>query len=318
MNIDIFNGDADGICALIQLRLAFPTPTQLVTGVKRDISLLGKVSAQAGDKLTVLDISLDKNRKALLDLLNQQVEVFYVDHHYAGEIPNHPCLTSLINTDANICTSLLVNQFLAQRYLGWAVTGAFGDNLNESAHLAAKPLQLSPSQLAQLQQLGICINYNAYGNNLEDLHRQPDDLYRQLAIFTSPFDFLAEQSDLYQALLSAYTDDLRRANAIVPEFQSERGAVYILPDEKWARRVNGVWGNELANQQPDKANAVLSHNQQGGFQVSVRAPLSQKFGADELCIRFAGGGRKAAAGINHLEKHQFAEFIAAFQEQFKG
>ena len=31
---DIFNGDADGICALHQLRLQDPRPTQLVTGAK--------------------------------------------------------------------------------------------------------------------------------------------------------------------------------------------------------------------------------------------------------------------------------------------
>lgn len=46
MNIDIFNGDADGICALIQLRLAYPAEAQLVTGVKRDIVLLSRVSVQ--------------------------------------------------------------------------------------------------------------------------------------------------------------------------------------------------------------------------------------------------------------------------------
>ena len=34
---DVFNGDADGICALIQLRLAEPRDTTLITGVKRDI-----------------------------------------------------------------------------------------------------------------------------------------------------------------------------------------------------------------------------------------------------------------------------------------
>ncbi|EMI16065.1 phosphoesterase, DHHA1, partial [Rhodopirellula maiorica SM1] len=54
---DIFNGDADGICALHQLRLADPQPSRLVTGVKRDINLLKRVSADAGDQLTVLDIS---------------------------------------------------------------------------------------------------------------------------------------------------------------------------------------------------------------------------------------------------------------------
>jgi len=36
--IDVFNGDADGICALHQLRLAEPVESTLVTGVKRDIN----------------------------------------------------------------------------------------------------------------------------------------------------------------------------------------------------------------------------------------------------------------------------------------
>ena len=42
---DVFNGDADGLCALQQLRLAQPRETPLVTGVKRDIALLGRVRA---------------------------------------------------------------------------------------------------------------------------------------------------------------------------------------------------------------------------------------------------------------------------------
>ncbi|MDQ6977782.1 MAG: acetyltransferase, partial [Ghiorsea sp.] len=38
--IDVFNGDADGLCALHQLRLAVPVNSTLMTGVKRDINLL--------------------------------------------------------------------------------------------------------------------------------------------------------------------------------------------------------------------------------------------------------------------------------------
>lgn len=41
---DVFNGDADGICALLQLRLAKPQNSQLVTGIKRDFELLDRVS----------------------------------------------------------------------------------------------------------------------------------------------------------------------------------------------------------------------------------------------------------------------------------
>ena len=62
MDYDIFNGDADGICALIQLRLAEPRPDAvLVTGVKRDIQLLGRIPDEGVDRVTALDISFEKN-----------------------------------------------------------------------------------------------------------------------------------------------------------------------------------------------------------------------------------------------------------------
>jgi len=63
--IDVFNGDADGICALVQLRLAKPAQTKLVTGVKRDIQLLKQVEVQVDDVVTILDISLQKYRTDL-------------------------------------------------------------------------------------------------------------------------------------------------------------------------------------------------------------------------------------------------------------
>jgi len=97
--IDVFNGDADGICALHQLRLANPVPSRLITGVKRDISLLKNVEVEPGDQVTVLDISLDKNRDDLIRLLEQGARVLYFDHHYAGErYPNmiHSKLISIL------------------------------------------------------------------------------------------------------------------------------------------------------------------------------------------------------------------------------
>ena len=97
--------------------------------------------------MTVLDISLDKNRQALDRILEQGAHVLYVDHHQAGTIPKHPCLKTLINTDANLCTSLLVNDFLHGKYRAWAVTAAFGDNLLNSAEQAAEPLSLSAQEL---------------------------------------------------------------------------------------------------------------------------------------------------------------------------
>lgn len=317
MNFDVFNGDADGICALLQLRLAEPLDSNLVTGVKRDISLLNRVHATAGDRVTVLDISLDKNRQPLLDLLDRQVEVFYVDHHQAGEIPEHAKFQALIDTDANVCTSLLVDQYLNRRFSAWAVTAAFGDNLEVSAMNAAQSLCLTTEQLESLRRLGIYINYNGYGSNVEDLHFAPDELYRLLYGYVSPLDFIAERADVFQKLQDGYDCDMAQAGQTAAEYLTDKVAVFILPDAKWARRVSGVWSNDLANKYTDRAHAVLTHNQQGGYLVSVRAPLNNKTGADEVCAKFpGGGGRKAAAGINHLSQEDLEVFFKIMEKQY--
>ena len=106
---DIFNGDADGICALQQLRLEEPRASERVTGVKRDIRLLDRVKAQAGDELTVLDISLRSNAGALAQLLGAGARVRWFDHHAAGEIPRHAGLMAHIDTAPDTCTSLILD-----------------------------------------------------------------------------------------------------------------------------------------------------------------------------------------------------------------
>ncbi len=287
MQIDVFNGDADGICALVQLRLAQPAQAELITGVKRDIQLLERASVQKDDSVTVLDISLKKNRTALDRILQRGATVFYIDHHESGDIPQHPHLKSIINTMGNTCTSLLVDQYLGGKFRAWAVVAAFGDNLTDCAEQAAHTLSLSASQLKQLKSLGICINYNGYGSSITDLHFAPDALYRELAPYTSPFDFMADNTIIYEQLLTGYADDMGQALRIKPEYQDDVISVYILPDISWARRISGVFGNELANQNPERAHAVLTYNAQGGYLVSVRAPFTRKTGADELCSSFA-------------------------------
>ena len=319
MQIDVFNGDADGICALLQLRLASPCEdAKLVTGFKRDIKLLNRVEANDSDQLTVLDISFQRNHQDVLRLLKQGAEIFYVDHHLAGDIPEHPKLNTLIDTDANTCTSLLVNQHLKGEFCEWAVAGAFGDNMNDSAIQAADCLLLNDPKMEKLKTLGICINYNGYGSCLEDLHFAPDDLYQKLLPYRSPFDFMEDNIETYQRLVAGYQEDMGNALNIKADYLSDSVAVYILPDTIWARRVNGVFGNELANNHPDRAHAVISHNRQNGYQVSVRAPLNNKNGADELCASFpTGGGRKGAAGINHLSQEDMPRFIQLFEETYR-
>lgn len=314
---DVFNGDADGLCALQQLRLHTPkTDAELVTGVKRDISLLKQVEGKAGDTITVLDISLDKNREDLLRLLDSGCSIEYFDHHFAGEIPQHPQLTTTIDTSPETCTSLLVNAALEGAHVGWAVAGAFGDNFHDAARRTAEPMGLSDGQLEALNELGTCLNYNGYGVAIEDLFFHPEALARAMRTYSDPFDFIAKEA-AYQTLRNGFHDDIARAEALQPELSSDKTALIIMPDEPWARRVSGVYGNQLAREYPERAHAILTRMENGDYRVSVRAPLSTRQGADELCREFpSGGGRQAAAGINELPSQQYDHFVERFNAIF--
>jgi hypothetical protein len=312
---DIFNGDADGICALHQLRLAEPRDAECVTGVKRDIRLLERVQAQAGDDITVLDISMKTNASALAKLLRRGVKCRYFDHHAAGVIPNHPALSAHIDTSPEVCTSLIVDRYLSGRHRLWAVVAAFGDNLVASAIRAAQPLELDHTDLARLHELGDCLNYNAYGETVDDLHYPPADLYEAIRPYGDPREFMVDEP-VFDVLKSAYKEDLERAEEIKPEFASDSAALYVLPDAAWCRRINGIFGNRLAQEHLKRAHAVLV-TKAGGYTVSVRAPSSNPHGADELCARFAtGGGRQGAAGINLLPPPDLAAFVEAFRSAY--
>lgn len=318
MDYDLFNGDADGICALLQLRKAEPRETQLVTGVKRDINLLARVDAVAGDRITVLDVSMDKNKEGLHQALEAGASVFYVDHHKPGEIPDSPALTALINEAPDVCTAALVNGHLGGSHLDWAVTGAFGDNLKDTARSLARELDISAQELAELEALGTYINYNGYGPAIEDLHFDPKELYLRLYAAEGPLDFVANSPD-FGKLSDGYAQDMGLAEKLQPAESNSATAVFILPNEAWARRVSGVYSNDLATDNPQRAHAVLTVKDDGNYLVSVRAPMVNKQGAADLCQQFpTGGGRAGAAGINDLPADMLSDFVAAFQQAYPG
>ena len=118
--IDVCNGDADGLCALVQWRLHQPRATRLITGLKREIELLQQVQASQGDQVLVLDVSLRRNRAALLHLLEAGVKVLYFDHHDADALAQHPLthplLQAHIDSASDVCTSLLVDRYLGRPF----------------------------------------------------------------------------------------------------------------------------------------------------------------------------------------------------------
>lgn len=313
-HIDVFNGDADGLCALRQLRLAEPVESELVTGVKRDIALLERVAAGAGDFVTVLDVSLDRNRAALLALLARGARVRYFDHHYAGAIPPHSGLETVIDTSTETCTSLLVNRYLKGRFSVWAVVAAFGDNLDDPARRLGESLALGAADLEKLRELGESLNYNAYGESEADLLISPAALYQQLAKYDDPLQFIASE-DVVARLAAARRADLEAALAVAPHRTAERGAVYLLPNAPRSRRVIGEFANQLARRHPRRAHAVLAPKSRGGYTVSVRVPANAS--ADAFCRQFpTGGGRREAAGIDDLPDERLEEFFERFAAAF--
>ncbi|HWU84861.1 MAG TPA: hypothetical protein VN028_05960, partial [Rhodocyclaceae bacterium] len=129
MLIDVFNGDADGLCALLQWRRVHPAAAQRISGVKRDNALLRWVASGVGADLLVLDINFENNRADVARLLADGASIRYFDHHYPGERIEHPRLSLTIDESPQVCTSLLVHRVLQGREPAWAVAGAFGDNL---------------------------------------------------------------------------------------------------------------------------------------------------------------------------------------------
>lgn len=315
---DVFNGDADGICAQHQWRLAYPAPSTLVTGVKRDVALLQRVACAEGAEVTVFDIAIDANAAPLRRVLDSGAHVTWFDHHSARQAFPHPRLRLFWDDAPTVCSSLLVDRQLAGRFRAWAAAAAFGDNLAGPARSLAQSMGLCETRTAALAELGTVLNYNAYGERVDDLHFAPDALYRAISPYVDPFDFIASSSQ-YRMLADGYREDAARMTGLHPEWEWDYGAVYVLPDACWARRVSGVLANQLAAGDDGRAYAVLTENTDGTFVVSVRSGEPGTHAANVLCECFdGGGGRRAAAGINRLPADDVERFVRAFSDYFGG
>jgi hypothetical protein len=62
---------------------------------------------------------------------------------------------------------------------------------------------------------------------------------------------------------------------------------------------------------------VIIANEDATYQISVRAPQTNRRNADLLCRSFpTGGGRAAAAGINNLPEEMLDNFLSAFNSMY--
>lgn len=308
----VCNGDADGLCAAVQWLMHEPGPVELVTGLKHERALLGRVTARAGDEVNTFDLALQPNRAALMRLLGAGARVRYFDHHaFVGELPHGALFELHVDTASDTCTSLLVDQRIGGACHGWALVGAYGDNLCAKADRLAADWGFGADDRNRLRRLGDIINYNAYGDDETDVRIPPAALHGVMARYRDPQDMLHNEA-IVDEIEAVRRDDLQQGLAAARQWQGPRASVHVLPDAPWSRRVSGVLANELANLEPSRAHAVLRARRGGGYMISVRAPLQAPHGADVLCSRFGGGGRAAAAGADYLPADELDRFVAAF------
>ena len=276
-----YNGDADGICSMVQWGLVYGIEGHRVTGVKRDIELLERVNPNPDDEIIVMDISLARNHARAVELSTQGFDITWFDHHLAGEPIDG--ITTNIDTSANVCTAVIVEKFLGLES-DWAQVALHGDGL--SVH-SSKP---------EFKELGELLNYNGYGADLSDLHFHPDELLLLCLQAKTPQNFMDTQA--FMTLKNGFESDLSNAINIEP-----RNGYYLLPNESWARRVVGVMAHRI-NESGDGPH-VIAIDKGETLQVSIRGSE----GIGEICKMFGGGGRATAGGIDALPKSEITALM---------
>ena len=276
-----YNGDADGICSMVQWGLVYGIEGQRVTGVKRDIELLERVNPNPNDEIIVMDISLARNHARAVELSTQGFDITWFDHHLAGDPID--AIATHIDTSSDVCTARIVEKYLGVES-DWAQVALHGDGL--SPH-SSKP---------EFKELGELLNYNGYGADLSDLHFHPDDLLLLCLQAKTPQNFMDTQA--FMTLKNGFESDLSHAQNV-----SITDGYYLLPNEAWARRVVGVMAHRI-NERGDGPH-VIAIDKGETLQVSIRGSE----GIGELCKMFGGGGRATAGGIDALPKSEITALM---------
>ncbi len=312
----VFNGDADGLISQHLQELDGIAPTLRITGLKREIVLLDRLPGLETANIHVFDISLDVNRSVLMNLLEKPgIQVTWFDHHEPGILPVSPRLNFPIFNARGTCTALLVHASLPKSDPRWAAMAAFGDNVPEAAEALLRSRGTGEKEASLLREAGELLNYNAYGEDAEDVLFHPARIAERLAPFRAPMEFIRE-SGLFEPLQEQFREDVAQAQNISPHHERDAARMYLLPAQPWARRLGATLANRIALENSDRAVAFLHPLRDGSYRVSIRAPRAGRRGAaaaSDLAREFPGGGGRAlAAGINRLE----AGDISAFERRF--
>jgi nanoRNase/pAp phosphatase (c-di-AMP/oligoRNAs hydrolase) len=180
----------------------------------------------------------------------------------------------------------------------------------------AKSEGLDDEQILLLKQIGLTVNYNSYGQTVDDLFYSPEEIAKAVKACGSDIFSFTEQNDIFSTLLENFSNDLSSAVCQEPYSISKNGVIYVFPNEVWTHRIMGSFSNHLVSTNKDLACAIAVLNSDETYRISVRSSLNNPHGAGDLCKEFGGGGREKAAGINNLPDSELDEFKKEFEKTF--
>ncbi len=264
------------------------TNFEIVSGKKTQIGLVNEVADKVapGSTVLVMDLSSRENTLGLMKLKKKGAKVHYIDHHEPAENLDDLLIegsSKVINTDKTYNTSTIINEGFRNRYVEWAIVGAYGDNLIATAEKLAKEHGIQHQE--DLRQVANILNYNSCSEGIA-----PDQLLKNLLRYNSPIDFL--RSDLGQRLNEQYVSAKKQLSEVSPIYSNDF-EIYLLPDSEVARALFPIVSNDMQGKSPSKTHIVLVPFN-NTFTVSIRAP--QK--ANEIAKKLGGGGRETAAGAS--------------------
>lgn len=297
---DVCAGNADALCAVLQWRLHEPKVTHMVSGPLCVTDSLGSFHALPDDDLLVCNVPLEVRQASGLHAQARKARVQYLDcrGRTTGHVQSQ--LQGPSSSAAMVCTSLLVNHLLGGKYGGWALVGAYGSTVTMGADTQAMRLGCSDSEREYLRRLGESISYNAEVLHPRHIYLEPANLYARLARYEDPLDFLQAEA-LADDLDGVRQSDLQKALAWRPYWKDAHASVYVLPDVDWASRVARQLKLRLASLDPDRAIAVLSPAEAGGFRVAVQPGIK---------VRKSATAKKWL--IEHLPQNEVDNFVGAF------
>jgi hypothetical protein len=244
----VFNGDADGLCALQQLRLVEPGDATLVTGVKRDIGLLERVNAAGADAITVLDISLDRNRRLGCCALFRP--------SYAGEVPEHPHFEPHIE---EISGSVPHTGRSPSTDASRGDRSAFGDGLPRVGAAMASAID----SIIHGGDIGEQSISTIMPGRTSPISHSPRRTANQMVPFEDPpISFGSRRRSHGWPQATGWCAGKCTAACAA----GARATIVVLQDEPWARRVIGVLANELARL-PRQRHCRTLAKARGGFVV---------------------------------------------------